>query len=50
MSSLPETDVRIMIELGLDELEMALRFQVSRELVQLRLSELGLRALDLVRS
>lgn len=44
----PERDVKVMIELGVDELEMALRFQVPREVVQLRLNDLGLRNLDLV--
>lgn len=43
---LPDNDVQVMTELGADELEIALRFQVSRELVQLRLSDLGLRTVD----
>lgn len=46
----PDGDARLMTELGLDELEMALRFRVSRELVRLRLNELGLRAIALVKS
>lgn len=41
---LPSRDIKTMIELGVDELEMALRFQVSRELTQLRLNDLGLRS------
>jgi Zn-dependent peptidase ImmA (M78 family) len=40
---LPARDVKVMIELGVDELEMAVRFQVSREIVQRRLNDLGLR-------
>jgi Zn-dependent peptidase ImmA (M78 family) len=42
---LPDRDVRVGIELGIDEVGMALRFQVSRELVQARLHQLGLRTL-----
>lgn len=45
---LPERDVKVMVELSADDLEMALRFQVSRELVQLRLNDLGLRTVDLL--
>lgn len=45
---LPERDVKIMVELGVDDLEMALRFQVSRELVQRRLHDLGLRTFELL--
>jgi Zn-dependent peptidase ImmA (M78 family) len=44
---LPPRDVKVMIELGVDELEMALRFQVSREIVQRRLNALGLRTVTL---
>jgi Zn-dependent peptidase ImmA (M78 family) len=45
---LPDQDVRVGIELGIDELEMALRFQVSRELVQIRLHQLGLRIAEML--
>ncbi|MBS1861984.1 MAG: ImmA/IrrE family metallo-endopeptidase [Actinobacteria bacterium] len=45
---MPDLDVKVMTELGVDDLEMALRFQVSRELVQLRLNDLGLRTADLL--
>jgi len=34
---LPARDVKVMVELGVDELEMALRFRVSRELIPLGL-------------
>jgi Zn-dependent peptidase ImmA (M78 family) len=44
---MPDKDVRIMLELGVDDLEIALRFQVSRELVQRRLDDLGLRTIEL---
>ncbi|MDX6654081.1 MAG: hypothetical protein QOH18_791 [Solirubrobacterales bacterium] len=44
---LPARDVKVMTELGVDELEMALRFQVSREIVQRRLNDLGLRTVEL---
>jgi Zn-dependent peptidase ImmA (M78 family) len=44
---LPARDVKVMTELGVDELEMALRFQVSREIVQRRLNDLGLRSVEL---
>jgi Zn-dependent peptidase ImmA (M78 family) len=40
---LPARDVKVMVELDIDELEMALRFRVSRELIQRRLNDLGLR-------
>lgn len=45
---MPDLDVKVMTELGVDDLEMAVRFQVSRELVQLRLSDLGLGTVDLL--
>lgn len=45
---MPSLDVKVMIELGIDDLEMALRFRVPRELVRLRLSELGLQTRDLL--
>jgi len=44
---LPTRDLKVMIELGVDELEMALRFQVSREIVQRRLNDLRLRTVEL---
>jgi Zn-dependent peptidase ImmA (M78 family) len=40
---LPDQNFETMVELGIGDLEMALRFQVPRELVQLRLDELGVR-------
>lgn len=46
----PDLDVKLMIELGVDDLEMALRFRVPRELVQVRLNDLGLRTRDLLES
>jgi Zn-dependent peptidase ImmA (M78 family) len=45
---LPARDVRVGVELGIDELGMALRFHVSRELIQLRLDDLGLRGTGLL--
>lgn len=42
----PDLEVRLLVELGIDELEMALRFQVPREVIQLRLRDLGLRTVD----
>jgi Zn-dependent peptidase ImmA (M78 family) len=45
---LPDQDVKVGVELGIDDLGMALRFQVSRELVQLRLNQLGLRTGELL--
>jgi Zn-dependent peptidase ImmA (M78 family) len=46
----PDGDARLMVELGLDELEMALRFRVSMELLQLRLNELGLHAAQVAKA
>ena len=42
-----EEDVKILVELGMDDLEMALRFVVPREAMQLRLESLGLRTVCL---
>ena len=39
---MPEPEVRAFADLGLDDLEMALRFRVSREAMQFRLKNLGL--------
>lgn len=39
---MPEDDVRIMHATGLSDLEMAIRFRVSREAMQYRLKNLGL--------
>jgi Zn-dependent peptidase ImmA (M78 family) len=44
---MPEKDVRIFAELGMDDLEMALQFLVPREAIQLRMRALGLPAPDL---
>jgi Zn-dependent peptidase ImmA (M78 family) len=43
---MPSEDVGILRELKMDDLEMALRFMVPREAMQLRLKDLGLRAPD----
>lgn len=45
---LPEREFRVLAELGVDDLEVALRFQVPREVVQRKLSEMGLRTADLL--
>jgi Zn-dependent peptidase ImmA (M78 family) len=45
---LPEREFRVLAELGVDDLEIALRFQVPREVVQRKLSEMGLRTADLL--
>lgn len=42
----PDLELRLLVELGIDELEMALRFQVPREVVQFRLRDLDLRTVD----
>jgi hypothetical protein len=39
---MPEEDVKIMADLWMDDLEMALRFRVPREAMQIRLSSLGM--------
>jgi Zn-dependent peptidase ImmA (M78 family) len=39
---MPRREVEILAELGMDDLEMALRFMVPREAMQLRLMDLGL--------
>jgi hypothetical protein len=44
---MPREDVRILDELEMDDLEMALRFMVPREAMQLRLKDLGLPAPNL---
>jgi Zn-dependent peptidase ImmA (M78 family) len=40
---MPEADVRHFVEMGLDDLEMSIRFKVSREAIQYRLKNLGLK-------
>jgi Zn-dependent peptidase ImmA (M78 family) len=45
---MPERDFRVLAELGVDDLEIALRFQVPREVVQRKLGAMGLRTADLV--
>jgi Zn-dependent peptidase ImmA (M78 family) len=40
---MPEDDVRRLVKMGLDDLEMSIRFRVSREAMQYRLKNLGLR-------
>lgn len=44
---MPESEFRALAELGVDELEIALRFQVPRDVVQRKLSDLGFRATEL---
>lgn len=44
---MPEEVVRTLVELGMDDLEMAVWLVVSRESIQNRLRDLGLRAVDL---
>lgn len=45
---MPESEFRALAELGVDDLEIALRFQVPREVVQLKLRECGLRTTELL--
>jgi Zn-dependent peptidase ImmA (M78 family) len=44
---MPREDVKILVDLKMDDLEMALRFLVPRDEMQIRLASLGLGALDL---
>lgn len=44
---MPEGEFRALAELGVDELEIALRFQVPREVVQFKLSEMGIQNAEL---
>jgi Zn-dependent peptidase ImmA (M78 family) len=44
---MPKEDMKMMADLGMDDLEMALRLLVPREAVQLRLRRLGFPAPDL---
>ena len=44
---MPKEDVEILAELGMDDMEMALRLYVPREAMQLRLKDLGLPAPEL---
>lgn len=44
---MPKEDVEILVELGMDDLEMALQLFVPREAMQLRLRDLGLPAPEL---
>jgi Zn-dependent peptidase ImmA (M78 family) len=41
---MPEDDVRRFVQMGLDDLEMAIRFRVSREALQFRMTNLFLRS------
>lgn len=41
---MPKEDVKILADLWMDDLEMALRFRVPREAMQIRLRSLGMRA------
>lgn len=43
---MPQREFRALAELGVDELEIALRFQVPRDVVQRKLTELGFRTAD----
>ena len=45
---MPEREFSALAELGMDDLEIALRFQVPRELVQLKLREMGFHTADLL--
>jgi Zn-dependent peptidase ImmA (M78 family) len=45
---MPEREFKVLAELGVDDLEIALRFQVPREVVQRKLSEMGVRTADLL--
>jgi Zn-dependent peptidase ImmA (M78 family) len=44
---MPKEIVRAWVEIGMDDLEMALKFVVSRESIRLRLRSLGIDAVDL---
>jgi Zn-dependent peptidase ImmA (M78 family) len=44
---MPREDVKVLADLQMDDLEMALRFLVPREAMQIRLKDLGMRALDM---
>ena len=44
---MPQSEFRALAELGVDELEIALRFQVPRDVVQRKLTDLGFRATEL---
>jgi Zn-dependent peptidase ImmA (M78 family) len=44
---MPKRELRVLAELGVDDLEIALRFQVPREALQLRLNEIGFRTAEL---
>jgi Zn-dependent peptidase ImmA (M78 family) len=44
---MPREDIKILADLWMDDLEMALRFRVPREAMQIRLRSLGMRASDL---
>ena len=44
---MPESEFRALAELGVDELEIALRFQVPRDVVQRKLTDLGFLAVEL---
>jgi len=44
---MPKKDIRILAQLEMDDLEMALQFLVPREAMQLRLKDLGMSAPDL---
>jgi len=43
---MPESEFRALAEIGVDELEIALRFQVPRDVVQRKLTDLGFRAAE----
>jgi Zn-dependent peptidase ImmA (M78 family) len=43
---MPESEVRMFVELGMTDLEMAIRFKVSREAMQFRLKNLSLMGWD----
>ncbi len=44
---MPKEDIKVFVDLWIDDLEMALRFHVPREAMQIRLRDLGLRVPEL---
>ncbi len=44
---MPKEDIKVFVDLWMDDLEMALRFCVPREAMQIRLKDLGLRVPEL---
>ncbi len=44
---MPEEDIKIFVDLRVDDLEMAVRFRVPREEMRIRLKNLGIRVSEL---